>query len=70
MAKLKMDGTHEGLMIAKSTARDIHLVRTAQVAGEAFGYHTPADAAGANWARPALGLLFLAFLMTEAYLEL
>jgi hypothetical protein len=68
MAKLKMDGTHEGLMIANSTARDLHLVRTAQVAGEAFGYHAPADAGAARWGRPALALLLMGFLITAAYL--
>ena len=68
MAKLKMDETHEGLMAANSTARDIHLVRTAQVAGEAFGYHAPADPDAGGWARRALAFLLLGFLATAAYL--
>lgn len=55
-------------MAAKSMARDIHLVRAAQVAGEAFGYHAPAEADAAGWARPVLGLLLLGFLVTAAYL--
>ena len=70
MAKLKVGGTYEGTMVAKSMARDIHLVRTAQVAGEAFGYHAPADPDVAGWARPALGVLLLGVLLTAAYLAL
>lgn len=60
-------------MIGNSTARNIHLVRTAQVAGEAFGYQAPHDnaaAASAAWTRPALALLLLGFLATAAYLAL
>jgi hypothetical protein len=65
-----MDGTREGLMVGNSTARDMHLVRTAQVAGEAFGYPVAADSDPAGWARPILGLLLLGFLLTAAYLAL
>ena len=65
-----MDGTHEDMMAAHSMARDIHLVRTAQVAGEAFGHHAPADPEAAGWARPALGMLLIGFLLTAAYIAL
>jgi hypothetical protein len=59
-------------MIANSTARNIHLVRTARVAGEAFGYqaHEGAAAAPVGWARRGLALLLLGFLATAAYLAL
>ena len=56
-----------------STARNIHLVRTAQVAGEAFGYQPPHEGAGASppgWARRGLALLLLGFVATAAYLAL
>jgi len=65
-----MDGTHEEKMAAKTMARDIYLVKTAQVAGEAFGHHAPADPEAAGWAGPTLGLLLLSFLVTAAYLAL
>jgi hypothetical protein len=65
-----MVGPYEGLMVAKSIARDIHLVRTAQVAGEAFGYHAPADPDAARWVRPAFAVLLLGFFLTTAYLVL
>ena len=58
------------VMTAKARARHIHLVRTAQVAGEAFGHQAPADPDAGGWAKPALGLLLLAFLATAAYLAL
>ena len=67
MAKLGMAGMHQGPMIAKWTARDIHLAKTAQVAGEAFGYHAAADGEAAGWRKPALALLFLSFLGSAAY---
>ena len=57
-------------MAAHSMARDTYLVRTAQVAGEAFGHHAPADPETAGWARPALGLLLIGFLLTAAYIAL
>ena len=57
-------------MAVHSMARDIHLVRTAQVAGEAFGHHAPADPEAAGWARPALGLLLIGFLLTATYVAL
>ncbi len=60
-------------MIANSTARHIHLVRTAQVAGEAFGHqtlHEHASAGSMGWAKPAFALLLLGFLATAAYLAL
>ncbi len=60
-------------MVANSTTRHIHLVRIAQVAGEAFGYQAlhengPAEAGYAGWAKPALALLLVGFLATAAYL--
>ena len=56
-------------MTAKTRARDIHLARTAQVAGEAFGHQALHDADPAHgWARPALALLLATFLITAAYL--
>ena len=57
-------------MAAHSMARDIHLVRTAQVAGEAFGHHAPADPQAPSWARPALALLLIGFLLTAGYIAL
>ena len=45
-------GNARGAQIVNSTARNIHLVRTAQVAGEAFGYQAPHEGAGAS---PGLG---------------
>jgi hypothetical protein len=59
-------------MVAKSMARHIHLVRAAQVAGEAFGYQALQDngAEPARWARPTLALLMLGFLGTATYLAL
>ncbi len=58
-------------MIANSTARHIHLVRTAQVAGEAFGHHALHESGAAEPAgrtRSVLALLLLGFLATAAYL--
>ncbi len=60
-------------MTVKSTARHIYLVRTAQVAGEAFGYQALQDdgaAEPARLAKPALALLLLGFLATAVYLVL
>jgi hypothetical protein len=56
-------------MTVKTTARNLHLVRTAQVAGEAFGYQVLHESAGpAAWPRAALGFVLLGFLATAAYL--
>ena len=57
-------------MTAKTNARHIHLVRTAQLAGEAFGHQAPTDSDAGGWVKPALGLLLLSFLATAAYLAL
>ena len=69
-----MTETHEGLMIGNSTARNLHLVRTAQVAGEAFGHQALHEGAAeppyGRWARPVLGLLLMSLLASAAYLVL